>query len=559
MNAPVVTPPSLLRRAFKWGAALLLPLAISVVFAPALVSWSPALRDMLIRRLVGNLKADVAVDSVSVGWFSNLRIVGLRVTSPSGEPLVTADRIESDRTLWQMLAETADLGVFRVERPTVSLALRKGGSNFDDAFGGLAATETTKPAPMLELGGELRIVDGAFRCRSDQHANPWSLEGLNVGVGWRPAGRSKSGRPELFVERGTLLDHCELSIGLCEDLLKFVAPVLAEVARVKGQVTIEFDDWRLPWGDFAAGELGGRVTMHTVDAGPGVLVQSILELPVLNMLAQQYPIPKFVELARESTVPFAMREGHIHHEHLKFSLAGLVDIETGGYVGLDQTLDLVATLGIHPPKPEERKLAVLRTLSTQPWPIRIHGKLGRPQIDASPLGDAGFDLLGRTLDDIQSGKPSVGGRLFNSLNEAGLNLAPNDVAQLIELFRSQTSATSPAGPTPASPTLPPPSAPQAVVPPTTAEGIQTGVNLAVDVLEEIARRRRERLQGGPPPGEAEAPPTSGNSNSNAAPEPSPRRPLLRFGLNLLRDATAPTPTGTPPAAPPPPGPAPTKP
>jgi hypothetical protein len=567
MNAPLSPPPPKRRFIRKLLLGLFVLVVAAVALAPSIVSWSPALRDRLVRKLVGKLKADVTIETLSAGWLDTVQIAGLRVVPPNGEPLVTVERIESERRLWQMVLAPDDLGTFRVERPTVNVELREKGSNFGDAV--VEIRDTPKPPFGLQLGGHVRVVDGALRCRSSEHKNPWSIDGLNLGLGWRPASHSESGSAELLVDHGKVLNRRELSIGLCEDLLKFVAPVLARVAQVKGEVTIELDDWRLPWNDFAAGQLSGRVTMHSVDAGPGSLVQSILDLPVLKLLTTRFPVPAFVQLARESTVPFHMQQGHIYHEHLKFSLAGLVDIETNGYVGLDHTLDLTAALGIHPPNPEERNLAVLRTLTTQPWPVRIHGKLGAPQIDASPLGDAGFDLLGRTLDDIQAGNPSIGGRAFNALNNAGIPIAPNDVATLIELFRRQRAqASAQNGPPPqpytaakpptvvppddGEPPAPPaaairpapPATPSATGPLSTAPSPPPvdGMQIAVDVLEEIARRRRERLQGQPPPG----PMPPGPNGPGVPPEPPPRRPLLRFGLNVLREATAPPP---PPAAP----------
>src|SRR5439155_24136522 len=83
----------------------------------------------------------------------------------------------------------------------------------------------------------------------------------------------------------------------------------------------------------------------------------------------------------------------------------------------------------------ERTLAVMRVLTTQGWPVKIRGKLGAPVVDLSPLGNAGIDLAGKTLDDIGSGRPSLGAGAFQALNEAGIPVSPNLVKSLLELAR----------------------------------------------------------------------------------------------------------------------------
>lgn len=440
MNAPVRKRRWILRSI----SALVAVTIVGVALAPSLLSWFPELRNWAARRLVGKVNGEVVVDSLSAGWFEPVVVRGFRIVHPSGEKIVDIEQIETDRVLWKMVTSPWDMGTIRIERPVVSMALRADGTNFNDVFAPVAAAP--KPPRGLKLGVRARIVDGTFRCRSHEYADPWQITGINLGIGLRPASVSPSGKTELLVEKGYLLNHAEASIGLCNDLLSFVAPVLAKVAHAQGMVSIYLDDWRLPIDEPATGELGGMVTMHTVDAGPGPLVQALFhgltQLPLLKTWTGQWQLPSAVQLARESQIPFQMVDGRIHHEGLKFSLVGLIDVATDGYVGLDKSLDLEAVIGFHPPNPEDRKLAVLRAVYSQPWPIHIRGKLGAPQPDLSPLGQAGIDLVGRTLDDIESGRPSVGGAVFNAINGVGIPITPGTVKSIIELTRPRPTVAA---------------------------------------------------------------------------------------------------------------------
>lgn len=534
MNVP--TPPSTpprrrLRRCLLVIAGVVV---LAVALAPSLVQWFPALRERLIATLVGPVNGQINVDSLSAGWFEPIILRGVRVVHPSQESLIEIEQIESDRTLWRMLWTPSDLGTIRVERPTVSLVLRADGNNFHDVFP--PPTAAPKPPTGLTLGGKLRIVDGAFRCRSHEYNDPWEVTGINLGVGWRPASRSTSGKPELLVERGTLLDHTALSVGLCDDLLSYAAPVLADVAYAQGAVSLELGDWRIPIGAPASGELSGRLTMHTVEVGPGPMVRQLFgaltSLPLINRLTSEWRLPSGVQLARESVIPFELVDGRIRHSGMRFSFLDLVDVQTEGFVGFDESLDLTASLGFHPPNPEDRALAVMRVLTTQAWPVKIRGKLGAPEVDLSPLGEAGIDLAARTMDDIRAGKPSLGADAFRALNDLGVPIGPDEVQRLIELARPKPQPSGTAGPASSAP--PPPSAPTAtaakppgLLPPEAAEG----VGIAIDVLQGL-RARREAAER-----EATKPPS--------AAQPPTRRPLLRQGLRMLLeaadDATAPPP------------------
>ncbi|MCE9603917.1 MAG: hypothetical protein K8U03_03340 [Planctomycetia bacterium] len=602
--SPAPRPKSKWRWVRRIGLATTLVVVGLIGAAPTIVSKNPELRDRLIRRFLGDLNGDVVIKDFSVGWFSPLTIRGLALhprsdsqpvpgSSANREPLITAEAVEADRDLWRMLWDRADVGTIRIERPQVFLALgEKGQSNFSEVFGPILEREAKTPRS-LTFGARAQIVDGTLRGISAETREPWQIAGINLAVGVRSAQVSKSGKPELFVERGNLVSKGALTVGLCNDVLKYIAPVVAKTASVRGLVSIDLDDWRLPWKDFGSGDLSGRLTMHTVEVGPGAMTKSILHqaalLPFLGDLMRSLPAPDFVNIAHDSVIVFKMLPGgRLHHEGLRFSLADLIDVQTHGSVGLDETLDLVASLGIHPPNPEERKLALMRQLSSQQWPVNIRGKLGAPAIDLSPLGVAWKQLLFQKVPaDWLSGRSSFGGNLMREI-------PPETVGQLMSLYQWATAPTpAPRSPASQTPTLGDGSVNQNAVPPlpvpsatAPAFGPAEGVKLGLDMLQAIRARRqqqppptsrplapqdqqspapRDRIDPVPPAnGSLQGnvnPPASGptgflNGVPNAAPTGAPpRRPLLRQGLRMLLEAAEsanqPASTTQPPAPQPP--------
>jgi len=457
--------PSMMRRRIGivgWAlrlVSLLIAVVVTLVaLAPSIVTWNPSLRNAITRRLVGDIRGELTIEQFSVGWLEPIRIGGIKLVpiaggsgpgTAGGETLLAVDRIESDRSLWHILTSPEDIGTIRIERPDVFIKLTDGGSNFAEVFEPI--TKKRKPMPdFLRYGARAKIVDGTLRGHSLENKQPWSITGINLGVGIRPASLAPSHKAEFLVERGMLLDRREISVGLCNDVFKFIAPVVADVAAAQGKVSLELDDWRLPWDDVGSGDLSGRLTMHTVEVGPGPVVQTLIRnvnaMPLVGDLYRKLELPTFVQLANESTVNFKMLPGgKIHHDNLRFSIAEVVDMRTHGEVGLDESLNLTAALGIHPPNPDQRLLALMRVLTEQDWPVKIGGTLKEPKLDLSPLNAAWKQLVFQKLpQDWQSGRGSLGANILNGVAEStGLPVDAGTVGPLLQmlgpLLKTQTA------------------------------------------------------------------------------------------------------------------------
>jgi len=131
------------------------------------------------------------------------------------------------------------------------------------------------------------------------------------------------------------IDHIAITPEMVSERLKFIMPLVAGTTKVSGLFSMQFDEFRLPLDNPAAGSLGGRLKIHDVEIEPGLLMQEIA------VMLQQ---PRTAKLARESVVDFKMIQGRIYHQNLEFAFPETA-VRTSGSVGVaDQSLSLMAEL-----------------------------------------------------------------------------------------------------------------------------------------------------------------------------------------------------------------------
>ncbi len=156
---------------------LLFLLAALFWFTPVIICKTPLL-GWIVQKASGNLKGTISIRSASLGWLSPIAIGGIEVRDEENNALLSAAAISSDKTLLQLLRNYTDLGRFRIERPTISLVLRKDGSNVEDLLANFQSKTEEKRPTKMSL--ELAVVDGTLKI-IDQAANQsWQFEKLNL-------------------------------------------------------------------------------------------------------------------------------------------------------------------------------------------------------------------------------------------------------------------------------------------------------------------------------------------------------------------------------------------
>ncbi len=100
--------------------ALVALLLLLVAASPALVSTSYG-KNASLRMLASFYDGKVEVENLSVGWFSGVRIDGLRVQDPAGRPLLECAKIDLDKPLIKWLYSWKNFGNVTINSPSIFL------------------------------------------------------------------------------------------------------------------------------------------------------------------------------------------------------------------------------------------------------------------------------------------------------------------------------------------------------------------------------------------------------------------------------------------------------
>jgi hypothetical protein len=207
----------------------------------------------------------------------------------------------------------------------------------------------------------------------------------------------------LVVPPGRLVDRVRINPRMCSHFLQYVAPVLAGVTTAEGAFSVDIDGCQMPLGDLESGELAGRMTVHTVNIGPGPLIR---EMAVL--LGRE----KAASLKRESVIEFRMVDGRVYHRGLELAFPD-VTVRTYGSVGLDKSLAIMAEM---PVPPKWKVGGVLGSaLRNQTIRVPITGTLDKPKIDQKVFDQIQAQLMQKATQNVLEDELSRGlERLFRS-------------------------------------------------------------------------------------------------------------------------------------------------
>lgn len=178
---------------------------------------------------------------------------------------------------------------------------------------------------------------------------------------------------ELTLPPGRFAEQIRINPVMCSYGLKYVAPILAGITSAEGRFSIELEGCRIPLTDPSKGEIAGKLTIHTIQIGPG---------PLLGELASVLGKAGSAQLRREAVVPFRMVDGRIYHRDLELIFPD-VTVRTYGSVGMDQSLAIMAEMPV--PKNLQNDKVLGPILKGQVLRLPIGGTLHQPKIDRKAL------------------------------------------------------------------------------------------------------------------------------------------------------------------------------
>ncbi len=165
---------------------LLLIFAIAIALLPIIVAKTP-LRDRLLSAVVPNQLLQLKVGDASLGWFTPPSLSAVEVKDSTGQLLLTAEAISTDRVPGTLLANPRDLGVIQVVRPTLYVTVRPDGTNLEDVLQQLAAavshdanaaTSNTTPSPPLAVA--VHVVEGIILAQEVATGRQWRVANVDL-------------------------------------------------------------------------------------------------------------------------------------------------------------------------------------------------------------------------------------------------------------------------------------------------------------------------------------------------------------------------------------------
>ncbi len=204
---------------------------------------------------------------------------------------------------------------------------------------------------------------------------------------------------------GSRIQNLKITPELCRTWLGYVAPMLADSADVKGEVSARVERFLWDFDTPGNSDVLAQLTIHQAEAAPGSSLSSLLEVVDLlrrtgdssqSLTARSLVLP-------EQTIPVQVRQGFVAHEGLIMELSGY-RMKTSGAVGLNKELQMVIEVPLEKSTAagSGRSLKVpLRGTMTQPQPDTgaLLQNLGTQKIQEK-LGDQVDKTLNKQLNKL---------------------------------------------------------------------------------------------------------------------------------------------------------------
>ena len=261
----------------------------------------------------------------------------------------------------------------------------------------------------------LKIENGRFVSRAEipvsQGTLRWNLDG------------DVAGTPIVIVQSPEkVIENVAITREMCQGWLKYVAPILADVASVQGNLSLKIDEAAIVPTDLKRQTIRGQLQVHGANVGPGPLADQLL-----GLVQQVRALRKgagatdgggqqttWLQLP-EQQIGFDVQQGRVAHKNMQIQ-AGDVVINTSGSVGMDGQLELIAAVPIL--KDWVDKTPMLQSLAGQQIQIPVRGTIQRPQMDLSSFASIGQQLATAALQGAAQKQIDKGiGKLLGPLSQ----------------------------------------------------------------------------------------------------------------------------------------------
>ncbi|MFO0937069.1 MAG: DUF748 domain-containing protein [Gemmataceae bacterium] len=164
------------RRRWPYVILFLLGLLLALGwFAPSIIANS-TLKQRVIQMASADLKGQIHIDSLTLGWLRPVEIRGLTLVDESDVEVARVERVVTSKTLLDLIRNHVQLGVIDVESPQVNAVCQKDSSNIETVLAKyFEPSSSQKPRPTITV----RIHDGTVTLRDDRSPLVQRIEQVN--------------------------------------------------------------------------------------------------------------------------------------------------------------------------------------------------------------------------------------------------------------------------------------------------------------------------------------------------------------------------------------------
>ncbi len=326
--------------------------------------------------------------SGSGSWVTPFEFRDILITDETGRVRLSIESILASNSLMGLIFHGGDLGTFTVIKPELSVEM--------DDDGNL-------PLKMPEKSDQTGQPNLAFVI---QHAAfklvvPWrplpviDLKGLDISG---TIATTEEGR-WLSLDPVRVFDHEQLSDTHTQQNVALIAPVLAQTTALSGEVSVTLNQTRirLDGDEQQPIRVHGDAAFHKVEAKLRQEWAAQVSQMIGGMTGQSGN--SRLQIARDSVVHFEVSEKGVYHEGLALLLpdmASRLRVESSGFVGLDEKLDL--TFGVQLPQISSGGplLSLFSKMVSSPLKVFVKGTVSEPKRQP-PAGFSVVDQLSRNL------------------------------------------------------------------------------------------------------------------------------------------------------------------
>jgi hypothetical protein len=361
--------PSVMRRWVGWRQARwwLVAFVIAILFLPTLTRFA-FVRQAIFGRVTACIQGTLAAARLSTAWTRGVFVRDLVLAAPDGTPVLSVPEFEGKKNLWNLFVAPRNLGEWHARSPVLDWSIRADGSNIADAFAPKPGTLPGGLRRFLQVRhGRLYIEHGTMNFHHPEFDRTWNLGELNTAVDTIPA--SEGSPAMLSIASGRLIDHLLVTPEITSDFLKFLAPVLANATRIRGEFSIENESLQIPWEDFPSMEGKGTLSLHRVEVSAG---------PIISQIAAVLGVDANTLVVDECCVPYQVHDRSVEHQGLELEV-GRLRVISSGTVWIDERVQLQMVVQF--PEEPVRDGPLATRLAGKEVYLPLVGTLRKPKLD----------------------------------------------------------------------------------------------------------------------------------------------------------------------------------